>query len=84
MIRKFIQKNINIITVIPIGMWGCLGAYRGHNFYINEKIKNGNKYYYLTDFFFTLAGLGIYSMPLFIPAALIYELYNIEEKIRGI
>jgi hypothetical protein len=64
-------------------MWSCLGAYRGHKLYMKE-VKYTGKYYYVSDVFISALGAGIYIFPPAMPISGIYELYKLEEKIRGI
>lgn len=70
-------------------LWGSLGIYRGHRFYVNDynERKKWNKtmqYYYITNIGFSILGGSMYVFPLFMPGTVINELYNLEETIRGI
>lgn len=79
---NYIRQNQQRIGSAILGMWGTLGIYRGHTFYVNDKSQN--RYYYITDFIFSLFIGGMYVFPPFVPAVGIYELYKLEEVIRGI
>ena len=74
------------IMITAWGLWGTLGCYRGHQYYKKElkRYTNMKKYYYVTNFGYGLAGTTFYVCPVFMGLTCIYELYNLEEAIRGI
>ena len=76
--------------IFPLwGLWGVLGAYRGHKFYLyrynrDKKYDKTLNYYYTTDTFYSIWAGAIYICPVTIPVTSIYEIYKLEETIRGI
>lgn len=86
-------KLRHAIGFVAYGMFGCLGAYRGHQSYCNElqlQFKNKyhyepiKKYYYITDIGISLWGVVMYMSPLGCVYCAVCELYNLEKYIRGI
>lgn len=79
--------------ILAGGLWGCLGMYRGNQFY-NKDYKDCQKfseyilpthrtrYYYSRSIGCTIVGAAIYCYPIFVPMTIMYELYNLENYIR--
>ena len=74
------MNHTDKIMITAWGLWGCLGYYRGHRYYKKRKTQ----YYYITNFGCGLAGTIVYACPASMGLTFIYELYNLEEAIRGI
>ena len=77
------------IMITAWGLWGCLGFYRGQRYYKKEVKRHNERniktqYYYITNFGCGLAGTIVYACPASMGLTFIYELYNLEEVIRGI
>lgn len=78
------SRTQTIISGTIYGLWGALGAYRGHQFYMEPKqSKKEPKYYLSNNIFYAFGGTCFYLIPftLFITAPL--EINNLEDYIRG-
>ena len=79
------------VTLMKIawGLWGTLGCYRGNQYYKTELKRDlernkKTQYYYSKNLGCCLLGGCVYVLPITIPVNIIYELYNLEEFVRGI
>jgi len=83
------------IAVGFYGLWTCLGAYRGHQYYnkeYQEKLERHNKYYknerpepkhyYTVNVGFAAAGAAFYANPLLVPITMVKELFYLEDYLR--
>lgn len=84
------SRSKNIASAL-FGLWGGLGAYRGHQFYNKDyqpSVNDGTyrkepKYYFFTNAAFSVIGSLYYMIPLLAPISIYYELHNLEDFIRG-
>lgn len=87
--KLFNPTIIPMIIPMIIPLWGSLGMYRGHKYYINKynqdkKYNPKLNYYYTTDTLHCIWGVAFYIFP---PTAIyssLYEIYELEKSIRGI
>ena len=90
------NRRTQNIAVAFFGLWGGLGAYRGHKFYNKmhqSNLDHHNKYckdvytepkhYYIINTGFMVFGAVIYATPYFAPITIGKELFTMEDYLRG-
>ena len=77
----------NKLLIGALGLYGCLGFYRGLNSYDHYMKKSYNrdkKVMFVDKFGYGLIGIILYANPLLIPISIYKESYKLEVDIRNL